>query len=158
MVYRYIELTNGGRAIVDEADYEFINQWRWQNSGGYARRSEYLRNEKLPNGKHRSVNKVYAMHRVINKTPEGSDTDHLNGHKLDNRRANLRTVTRSQNAINKEGVRGVQFRNDRKRSPYRVYASHDSKEIYVACFRTFEEAKQAYYTVHDQLNAGIIQW
>lgn len=40
------------------------------------------------------------MHAVINKTPKGYDTDHINRNRLDNRRANLRTVTHQENLYN----------------------------------------------------------
>jgi hypothetical protein len=40
------------------------------------------------------------MHRLINSTPDGFDTDHINGDTLDNRRENLRTATRAQNLWN----------------------------------------------------------
>lgn len=40
------------------------------------------------------------MHRVILNAPKGSEVDHINGDGLDNRRANLRFVTRSQNCRN----------------------------------------------------------
>lgn len=152
-----IKLTNGGTTLVDPQDYWYYNQWKWQNIGGYARRCIYIANEKLANGKHRSINQLIHLHREINNTPEGYDTDHINGNKLDNRSANLRTATRSQNAINRI-CKGVQFRNDRKRSPYRVYVSHDKKEIYIGCFKTFDEAEQVYYAVDKQLNEGIKQW
>lgn len=156
-IMKKVSLTNGGFALVDDQDYEFVTKWNWQNMLGYAVRSVYVKNHNYGKGKNRSINKLVRMHRVINQTPVGFDTDHINGDKLDNRRSNLRNATRSQNAINRI-CKGVQFRNDRKRSPYRVYISHDKKEIYIGCFRTFEEAEQVYYTVDKQLNEGIRQW
>lgn len=41
------------------------------------------------------------MHRFLLGAPTGMDVDHVNGNTLDNRRANLRLVTRSENAQNR---------------------------------------------------------
>lgn len=48
----------------------------------------------LPGGK------LCYLHRVVNNTPEGMYTDHINGNRGDNRRVNLRTCTPSENALN----------------------------------------------------------
>jgi hypothetical protein len=93
-------LTQGKKAVVDDSDFEWLNQWKWRFHHGYASRTS----------------KNIMMHRVLNDTPEGFDTDHINRDKLDNRRCNLRTTTRSHNNLNapaqsnsKSGVRGVWF-------------------------------------------------
>lgn len=44
--------------------------------------------------------RVTQLHVLVNGTPLGMDTDHINGRSLDNRRENLRTATRSQNTAN----------------------------------------------------------
>lgn len=43
---------------------------------------------------------TYGMHRMIMNPPMGLHVDHINGDSLDNRRANLRLCTRSQNGAN----------------------------------------------------------
>lgn len=98
-----IKLTQGKFAIVDKKDFEFLNQWKWSyDSNGYARRND--------NGK-----KIY-LHKLINNTPDGFLTDHINRNKLDNRRINLRNVNKSENSFNskmfshnKSGYRGVSW-------------------------------------------------
>lgn len=153
---KYIKLTNGGETKVDDEDYEFLSQWNWQNSGGYVRRTEYRANKKLANGKHQSINEVFTMHRVINKTPDGFDTDHINGDKLDNQRANLRTATRSQNAHNagkknngSKTLAGVSWRKDR--SKWRSYICVDGKDIYLGSFNNQEDAHNIYLNAKEQL-------
>ncbi len=87
-----IELTQEKVAIVDDEDYEHLNQFKWYfHNVGYAARTIYN------NGKQGIV----LMHRLINDTLEGLDTDHINHIKLDNRKDNLRTVTRSENQHNR---------------------------------------------------------
>ncbi len=86
-----IHLTKGFSTIVDDADFEFLSQWKWHiNSVGYAVRSTW-------DGV--TVTKV-LMHRQITAAPAGMEVDHRNHTKLDNRRSNLRLCTRSQNTAN----------------------------------------------------------
>ena len=109
-----IPLTKGKFAIVDNKDFKFLNQWKWYLSdSGYALRNQHI---KIEINKYSS--KIIRMHRLINKTPKNLFTDHINQNKLDNRRINLRTVTKSQNGINRpkqannsSGVKGVTCHN-----------------------------------------------
>lgn len=93
-------------AIVDDSDFGSLTRWKWKLTNGYASRG-------IRSGK--KVGTVF-MHRVVNKTPDGLITDHINGDKLDNRKENLRSCTHSQNAgnrasTNKHGLKGVAFHN-----------------------------------------------
>jgi hypothetical protein len=108
-----IKLTQGKVAIVDDADFEYLNQWKWcarkdsKNGKFYAIRSTYI------DGKCKTL----LMHRVIvNNNDSKMHTDHCNGFTLDNRKINLRICTNSQNQMNKKtqinnksGHKGVYF-------------------------------------------------
>lgn len=89
-----IDLPNGMTTIVDDDDYESLSKIKWHfhpskhGHSGYA--THYNGNGKL-----------LWMHRIVNKTPDGMETDHINRNKLDNRKCNLRTVTSSANRQNK---------------------------------------------------------
>jgi len=89
-----IELTKGKFTMVDDDDFEELNQHKWYaNKMGnilYA-----VRNIETPKRA-----KIY-MHRSIMNTPNGLQTDHINGNGLDNRKENLRAVTARQNTQNK---------------------------------------------------------
>lgn len=82
--------------LVDDDDYEYLNQWKWNYTSGYAKRKQHIPSSRK---NQKSIN-IY-MHRLINNTPEGFHTDHINGNKLDNRKENLRTVTSRQNQGNR---------------------------------------------------------
>lgn len=86
-----IQLTKGKVAIVDDDDFEWLNQWKWNFHKGYAGRSAYI-----DDGKRR----VLFMHREIIKTPIGLITDHKDRNKLNNQKSNLRLCGKSQNRVN----------------------------------------------------------
>jgi hypothetical protein len=81
---KQIPLSNGGFAIVDEDDFEYLNQWKWKrHPQGYACRAGWK------DGKWTCI----LMHRVIMKTPDGMEVDHGPCGKLDNRKCNLTNIT-----------------------------------------------------------------
>lgn len=87
----------GRFAIIDPDDYDRVSKHRWLlDRDGYA--VTWIR---TPQGR-RNV----GMHRFINGTPTGLLTDHINGLKLDNRKANLRSATNSQNQANRAPMPG----------------------------------------------------
>jgi hypothetical protein len=113
-----IPLSQGYAALVDDEDYEWLSHYRWRyNSKGYA--VHYTR----VNGERKTV----FMHRLILDAPRGLQVDHINRDRLDNRRANLRFATRSQNQANKErqknntsGYKGVNWHAGRWAARIRV--------------------------------------
>lgn len=128
-----IKLTKGKYAIVDNLDFEWLNQWKWW----YTTRGYALREEK---------GKCIFMHRLINNTPNGFDTDHINRIKLDNRGENLRTVTRSQNFMNinprknnTSGCKGVQKNGNGWMARLKV----NYKVVYLGTFPNIEDAVKA---------------
>ena len=141
-----IELTQGKFAIVDNEDFEWLNQWKWHynNSDGYAYRTKVFRRI---NGK--QPKEHISIHRLINKTPKGMETDHINHNRLDNRKNNLRTVNRVQNCMNtsirkdnKSGFKGVSFSKDRQK--WMACIKFDNKVHNLGRFITKEEAALAY--------------
>ena len=105
------------------------------------------------------LGKVYLAHRLAWFVARGEwpvgDIDHINGDKQDNRIANLRTATRSQNMANKganrnntSGYKGVWFfkRTGRWMAGYRK----DGKRIHVGYFDTAEEAAAAHRASYEK--------
>jgi len=95
-----VPLTQGKLAVIDLNDVELISQSNWHFEGAYGVRLIYRE------GKCRAI----YIHRTINNTPDGFETDHINGNKLDNRKGNLRTVTAKQNQHNQMPRKGCSSR------------------------------------------------
>lgn len=137
-----ISLSQGKFALVDDEDFEFLSQWKWSFHKGYAVRTV----SRIKNGK--LVSKHAYMHREVNETPDGFITDHINGNKLDNRRANLRSCTSSQNAGNRKvgfGVskyKGVSW--DNKNKKWKSTVKFLGKSIHLGFFLYEGEAAEAY--------------
>lgn len=141
---REIKLTKGYSTMVDDEDFDYLNQWKWQYADGYAVRSEYL--GKI-NGKYKL--KLIRMHRLIMKTPQGLDTDHINFNKLDNQKYNLRICSKSFNSLhrkkcnptNNTGFLGVHF--NKKRNIFQVQVMRNYKVFFNGRFKSLNEAIQA---------------
>lgn len=124
-------------AIVDSADAKELNRNRWcLNNNGYAVRG------RKRNGK----TTLIPMHRQILGLEPGDrrQVDHINGDRLDNRRANLRIVTNAQNAQNRKPTgrhRGVAFHKASGR--YRAEATLAGQTRSLGYFDTPEEAAEA---------------
>lgn len=137
-----INLTKGQVALVDDEDFEFLNQWKWQahkdqHTGGfYARRGTRFMVKTI----------TTIMHREIMNTPKDMVCDHIDHNTLNNQKSNLRNVTISQNAMNRVGeqkeknkplgVRGVH----REGTGYRAQINIDKKPKKFSVRKTLEEA------------------
>lgn len=137
---KYILLTQGKQAVVDDADFGKLTEHKW-----YVNSSKDGRNYASTeiDGKH------ILMHRFILKTPVGKSTDHINGDPLDNRRENLRICTQSQNLANarikKEntsGYRGVHFKKAKK--AWIAQLNFNKKRVLYRQFKNKEDAIKAY--------------
>jgi len=90
---RVLRLTNGQFTLVDADMFEFLKTKTWRvHSNGYIATGEY--NPETQKAK------IKYLHRLVNQTPEGMHTDHIDGNKRNNTRANLRSCTRTQNMMN----------------------------------------------------------
>lgn len=100
-----IKTKKGIELIVDDDRFEELSRYTWHfNHKGYAYTSI---SDKDYYKEHKKVkNKNIMMHRLINETPKGMYTDHINGNKHDNRKCNLRTVTAAENNYNKHHSTG----------------------------------------------------
>lgn len=93
-----IKLKDGGVTLVDDESYEYLKQFKWHSSHGYARSSKWDKETKR-------VKHLY-IHRLIILIPPGMEIDHINNNKLDNQSSNLRACTHTQNVQNRLGNTG----------------------------------------------------
>lgn len=129
-------------AQVDDADYEWLTQWKWQvNNSGYALR--------VTNRGGRGQYVTLLMHRVILDAPDGLPVDHINRDRLDNRRSNIRVVTNAENnrrrghdRRNRSGFRGVSW--NRRDGIWQVKITVDNKVRHVGQYDDLIEAALAY--------------
>ena len=128
----------GAIAIVDACDVERVIEaasWHLLDSGGYA--SGYVRSDRRPR----------SLHRFILVPADALHVDHINGDKLDNRRANLRACTNAENQRNR-GSRGVvsafkgAHRNERGR--WRAEIKSGGSRLHLGIYDTDREAALAY--------------
>lgn len=83
--------------------------------------------------------------RFLGPKPEGYSVDHWNRDTLDNRRANLRYVTRAEQMQNREnwGASGVRGAYPKKSGRYEAALTIQGKRKYLGTFATAEEAGAA---------------
>lgn len=91
--------------------------------------------------------KLTLWHRLIVGAKKGEIVDHINRNKLDNRRENLRIVTRSQNNANVD-ARGFYYNGH----SYVVEVRKDKIKHHIGSFKTIEEASKAYQENHIRLH------
>lgn len=131
--FKKIKAFSGEEIIVDSEDYDELSKYKWSLSHGYPSRSF------TENGKKTAI----RLHQMVNKTPKGFQTDHINRNKLDNRKENLRTVTWSENQLNtglrvdnKSGEKGI----SKKGKNWQVHLKRDKKKYFLGNFDSLEEA------------------
>ncbi len=140
-----IPLTQGKSAIVDDADFDRLNQFKWfaqRSPRGlwYARRNINL-------GKSRGI--VHVHREVLNLKPEDPEIDHRNQDGLDNQKHNLRLASHGQNMMNRRpsgrsGYKGVSWQRYPKQTPWVARIRCNGTEFYLGFFGTPEEGARAY--------------
>jgi hypothetical protein len=141
---------SGMRILVDKECFGSLSKYSWSISrGGYARR-----------GFRKDGNKTYLqMHReILGLSPDDNQVvDHINGNKLDNRRANLRICDRSENnwnvpirSDNTSGLKGVQWHA--KSQKWMAQIGFRYRTVYLGLHETAQAAHEAYCLAADMLH------
>jgi len=135
-----IKLTRGQVTLVDDEDYEWLNQWKWFSAD--AKKGFYAARDEVLHGKTKRI----LMHRLLMKTPDDMQTDHRDHDGLNNQKYNLRVCTYNQNNYNsgerkrKSRFKGVEIRYHR----FRARIGVDGRDITIGSFGTDKEAAIAY--------------
>ena len=136
-----IKLTNGYIALVDDLDFDLLNQWNWY--GHKIGKNIYA--ERMTGNPQKPV----KMHTQIMNPENGMMVDHKDLNGLNNQRHNLRICTHAQNSVNDglqnnntTGFKGVSF----VRGKFHAGIKINYKRIHLGVFQTAEEAAYAYDT------------
>lgn len=137
-----IPLTQGKFALIDNEDFEKINQFKWtankQVSGQYVAVRRFSINKKAT---------YVRMHNFITGAPF---VDHADGDSLNNTRKNLRPCTPAQNNWNRSNnkkpnsskYKGVSF--DKKSKKFAASIHLNNKKIHLGFFKNEADAALAY--------------
>ena len=138
-----IQLTQNQVALVDDEDYDYLNQWKWcvikNKKGYYAIRATGPR-------KHR---KYIFMHLFIMNTPSNLQVDHIDHNGLNNQKYNLRNCTAQENQRNSTArgsskYRGVSVYWENGIKRIKAAIAINGKTLHLGLFKTEEDAALVY--------------
>lgn len=139
-----IKLTQGKTALVDDEDFERVNQFKWYASSAKSGLWYARRNVTVDVGKQKTI----RLHQFV--MPGHRQIDHKNGNGLDCQKHNLRPSTGAQNQANQKP------QTKRKSSKFKGVSFHKltglwqasitkvQKQKHLGCFASEEAAARAY--------------
>ena len=149
---KYIPLTQGKYAIVDQEDYESLKKYNWYYAN--MRNYEYaLRHCKKKESSIRGSNigRIIFMHReIMNVSDKGKSVyvDHQNHKGLDNRKSNLKVCSNSINQLNVS--KKITSKNDyigvkkSRNGSFQARIRYAGKRIHLGTYKTEYEAHLVY--------------
>jgi hypothetical protein len=140
-----VKLTNGKVALVDDADFERVSQFKWC---AHRVRKNWYAVRGVAKAGTASGRGLQRMHQFL--MPGVLRVDHADGDGLNNQRStNLRAATNSQNMANQgistqntSGVKGVYWAKHAGKWRAKIKVSYRS--IHLGYFEIIEEAARAY--------------
>lgn len=125
-------------AYIDKDDYEKVKQYTWRIN---KKKNKYY----IVTGQSKNKTLLYLHNLVMNNYihKDNYEVDHIDGNSLNNRKKNLRIVSRLENIQNTSvridnqiGIRGV----SKSRNKYKVDFYYNNKRYYFKDWKTIEEA------------------
>lgn len=143
--------------LFDNEDLEKIKQKHWRvtkkKNKFYTISGQYKNGEKG----------IYLHNFLLNFTPDGiNEVDHINGNSLDNRKTNLRIISRNENIQNTRvridnkttGIRGISF--DKRYNNYIVDFHYNKNRYYFKPTKDIEEAIYLRYLCEKHISGYIV--
>jgi len=156
-----IPLTQDKFALVDNEDFEWLNQWKW--SAHRKHTGDFVASRRCYCLFGRKRYRIF-MHRQIMSCPRKLQIDHKDHNRLNNQKLNMRICTNTQNQWNRgkqknntSGFKGVFWRRGVKK--WFAQIGFNLKPIYLGCFtskidaaKTYDEAAIKYFGEFAYLN------
>lgn len=137
---KLIPLSRGESAMVDDEDFEKLNQFNWFVDNSINRYASRSRSPSDP-GRER------MMHRFILNPPKEMQIDHIDGDGFNNQKSNLRICTQGNNNKN----RVIQKHS----TPFKGVAWHKRNKKFVAYIRV--DGKRTYLgSFHNPILAAVV--
>lgn len=147
----YVTLTQGYETVIDATDVPLVDRWKW--AAIVSPSTVYVRRGSIAKGVRFSV----SMPRMLMAIPDGLEVCHIDGNGLNNRRSNLRLVTRSQNRHNlrisrnnTSGYKGVSWCS--RSETWRAQITLSGKILRLGSYPTAELAHAAYVAENVRLH------
>ena len=141
---------------IDKDNYEKIKQYVWRTS---KKKNKYY----VVTGSSKKNNMIYLHQLIFGKTKDGLEIDHIDGNSLNNRKNNLREVTRQENIDNIKatridnqiGIRGIVY--NKKSHKYQVDFSYHNNRFYFKQWNKIEEAIYCRYLLEKTFNLHMLE-
>lgn len=135
--------------LFDKEDFEILDKYCWNViQHGYLTANEHgnPKHKRPPIRQHRYI---LATHGLLDFDDSNAHVDHINGNPFDNRKQNLRVVTRQENMLNQKlrvdnstGHKGVSY--NKRTGKYIASITRGHKTKHLGSYNTAEEAGAAY--------------
>jgi|SRR6188768_735071 len=138
-----VQLTQGKVALVDDQDYDFLNQFKW-----YAKKDPFAKTYYAARNNPEVKGLLILMHRqILGLDDPKLFCDHSDHNGLNNQKYNLRIATRSQNNANKQPTGTSKYLGvswDKSRNKWKAEIRKNKKGIHIGRFKNEAEAALAY--------------